>query len=254
MTISRIGATFVPSSVDTSLQDTQPTLSLPANHRHHGHERTNARKPTNRPRTKRRKGADSQDGVDESGASEELLMMLDEHLQRNAEMVMRAGKRRHGGDQSSADSDTQSDDHPQDNTDAAGRAGNTHRMRLSTSDEDTADVADTRQRAEQALLTTRRTQGTAKPARSSTYEVLAAMLNFLSHPAPTATDSTLAAVRARLIEAVRPPSAAAPAHQHSINLLLPLMFLNLERKRTDEERARAIATCKSLIGSRRVVA
>jgi type III secretion regulatory protein HpaA len=44
----------------------------------------------------------------------------------------------------------------------------------------------------------------------------------------------------------------APARQHSINLLLPLMLLNLTRKRSDDERALAIARINSLLGRRRV--
>jgi type III secretion regulatory protein HpaA len=245
MSTSRIGPAHVPTDNATASQSTSGVPATPGHHRHHEQEK--ARKSANRARAKRRRGADSQDGVDESGASEELLQMLEEHLQRNAEIVMRAGERR-GGEQGNPGSGQQDDDE----RGMAGEALPGRRSRVSRSSTATGDVSEAHRSAEQALLAARRSQATVRPPASSTYEVLTAMREFLMLPGAAARSSTtLAAVRARLIEAAGVPSARAPVRQHSINLLLPLMLLNLERVRTGDERALAIAKINSLLGRRR---
>jgi len=50
---------------------------------------------------------------------------------------------------------------------------------------------------------------------------------------------------------VEKPAGSAPQQQQSANLLLPLLLLNLGRRRTDDERARGTAILKSLLDRRR---
>jgi type III secretion regulatory protein HpaA len=246
MSTSRIGSARVPLDNATSSQGTSDTPAAQG-HRHH-HEHAKAHKSTNRPRTKRKRGADSQEGVDESGASEELLQMLEEHLQRSAELVMRVGERR-GGEQGNSGRGQQDDDE----RGAASAALPGRPTRFARGSAGAGDANDAHRQAEQTLLDARGAQSAQRPPASSTYEVLAAMREFLMMPAVAAgAPATLATVRERLIEAAGTPVSRAPARQHSINLLLPLMLLNLTRKRTDDERALAIARINSLLGRRRV--
>lgn len=246
MSVSRITGTHVPADNGTASQSTSAAPATPGHHHHN--EQAKAHKGTNRPRTKRRRGADSQDGVDESGASEELLQMLEEHLQRSAELVMRAGERR-SGEQGNSGRGQQDDD----DRETANEILSARRMGFSRGIAGSGDVSEAHRNAEQALLAARRAQAAQPPPASSTYDVLAAMREFLLLPASAAPASTtLAAVRARLIEAAGTPASRVPARQHSINLLLPLMLLNLKRVRTDNERALAIARINSLLGRRRV--
>ncbi|GLU31327.1 hypothetical protein WKR88_15145 [Trinickia caryophylli] len=245
--ISRVNQPGVPLPLPAT--ETPPEANVPARQQHHHHEKVLLHRPATRPRTKKRKGADSQDGIDESGASEELLMMLEEHLQNSEDMIMRVGERRHGaqGDSGSG-TGSQGDDHPQDAPGAVGRRG----ARLSRASAGDGEVDGVRERAEEALIEARHKQGTPQHPKSWTYEVLAIALDFLAMPAPKVSEATLAAVRAQLIVAVPAPTSPAPTHQQSMNVLLPLMMLSLKRKRTDEERGRAIAINKSLLGARRV--
>jgi len=246
MSISRVNGTHIPTDNTTASQGTSGVAATPGHHRHH--EQAKAHKGGNRPRTKRRRGADSQDGVDESGASEELLQMLEEHLQRNAELVMRVGERR-GGEQGNPGGGQQDGDE----RGAAGAGLSRRGVRAAPGSAAAGDSSDARRHTEQVLLAARRAQAADRPPASSTYEVLGAMRELLMLPSAAAhAPTTLAAVRARLIEATDTPSSRAPARQHSINLLLPLMLLNLERVRTDAERALAIARLNSLLGRRRV--
>lgn len=237
-------STPAPLDDSTSSQNTSGAGSTQGHHHHHKQHTVQGRKTASRQRTRRRRGADSQDGIDESGASEELLMMLEEHLQRNAEMVMRVGERRQGSGGGNAGGGQQGDGEHDQSEIAAARG----RMRLVRDSTGADDIEHARENAESALLEARRTQ----PATISTYEVLGAMREFLAMPGTTAhTPGKLAAIRARLVEAVQQPVARAPARQHSINLLLPLMLLNLERVRTNQERALALAKINSLLGHRR---
>ena len=86
-------------------------------HRHHAHRNTP------RLRTKRRRGADAQDGIDESGASEELQMMLNEHLQRTTDIVMRVAERRNGERDASDEGGRQNKEDSDDRTVTAAGAG-----------------------------------------------------------------------------------------------------------------------------------
>lgn len=241
-------STPAPLDDSTSSQNASGAGSTQGHHHHHKQHTVQGRKTANRQRTRRRRGADSQDGIDESGASEELLMMLEEHLQRNAEMVMRVGERRQGSGGGNAGGGQQGDREHDQSEIAAARS----RMRLVRDSTGADDIEHARENAESALLEARRAQAAAQPATISTYEVLSAMREFLAMPHTTAhTPGKLAAIRARLIEAVQQPVARAPVRQHSINLLLPLMLLNLERERTAQERALALAKINSLLGHRR---
>ncbi|SDI40001.1 hypothetical protein [Paraburkholderia phenazinium] len=246
MSLSRVNGSHVPSDNGTASQSTSEAAATPGHHRHH--EQVKTHKSGNRPRTKRRRGADSQDGVDESGASEELLQMLEEHLQRNAELVMRAGERR-GGEQGNSGGGQQDEDE----RGAASSAGLSRSGRRTASGNAAASDADeAHRRAEQELFIARRAQAEERPPASSTYAVLATMREFLTLPGAAAhTPPKLVDIRSRLIEAMGTPVSRAPARQHSINLLLPLMLLNLERVRTDGERALALARLNSLLGRRR---
>ena len=248
MSVSRINGGHVPTDTSAASTGTSAVPATQGHHRHH--EPPKAHKDTNRPRTKRRRGADSQEGVDESGASEELLQMLEEHLRRNADLVMRAGERRGGEEGNSGRGKQDDDERGTASEDLSARAARFSRG--SAADADTS-VSEAHRNAEAALLAARRAQAAQPPPASSTYEVLAAMREFLMLSASaTRAPASLAAVRTRLIEAAGESTTRAPARQHSINLLLPLMLLNLERVRTGNERALAIARINSLLGRRRV--
>jgi type III secretion regulatory protein HpaA len=216
-------------------------------HHHHAHQ---AQKSANRSRTKRRRGADAQDGIDEAGASEELLMMLTEHLQKSSESVMRVGDRHpqeHSGSGGGNDDASGQDDEGQL---SASRASRKRFLRGASSDTETEAA---KAGAEEALLDARAAQATAPPTASSTYEALKVMLDFLALPASdVASQARLALVRERLVQAVEKPAQTAPQQQQSANLLLPLLLLNLARRRTDDERARGTAILKSLLDRRRI--
>lgn len=216
---------------------------------HHHHHLHHAQKNTNRSRTKRRRGADAQDGIDEASASEELLMMLTEHLQKANESVMRVGDRHpqeHSGSGGNDDGNGQDDEAEV----AVARSSRKGFLRGVGNETETEAAKRT---AEQALLDARAAQATAAPTVSSTYEALKVMLDFLALPASeVASQSRLALVRERLVQAVEKPSGSAPQQQQSANLLLPLLLLNLARRRTDDERARGTAILKSLLDRRRI--
>ena len=245
-----IGPSAVPVDDSPSSQNTQGPNGPNGHHHHHQHVHQ-GQKSGARSRSKRRRGADSPDGVDESAASEELQMMLNEHLQKQSEFVMRVAER-NPGDRSGSGNDGRDG---RDNDEAAiarpaKRLAGAKRFLRGTDaavDPEQAHVA-----AESALLYAREAQATAAAQVSSTYFVLAAMRDFLAMPSATAhAAGTLAAIRQRLIEAVGAPTTRAPVQQQSINLLLPLMLLNLERARTDTERALAVAKLSSLLDRRR---
>ena len=241
------GTTVVPSNDPTDSDSPSGQQAQQAHHRHHHAHHV---QKMNRSRTKRRRGADAQDGIDEAGASEELLMMLTEHLQNTQESVMRVGDRNsqeHSG--SGGGNDDGSEQDKEDKPAVRGLSGKAFHRGLGSVDETEA----ARKSAEQALLDARKAQAAAQPTASSTYEALKVMLDFLALPSGDATSlARLAQVRERLVQAVDKPAGAAPQQQQSANLLLPLLLLNLSRRRTEDERARGTAILKSLISRRRV--
>jgi|GEM_PF-6073909 len=242
------GTTVVPIDDATDSESPSAQQAQQAHHRHHHAQ--HVQKGANRARTKRRRGADAQDGIDEAGASEELLMMLTEHLQKTSETVMRVGDRpsqEHSG--SGGRNDDGSGQDEEDGTQVDGVRGKRYHRGLSSADE----TETARKSAEQALLDARAAQAVAQPTASSTYEALKVMLDFLALPgADVVSPARLAQVRERLVQAVEKPAGAAPQQQQSANLLLPLLLLNLARRRTDDERARGTAILKSLISRRRI--
>lgn len=243
------GTTVVPVG---DAGDAESPSAQQAQQAHHRHHHAHHAQKTNRSRTKRRRGADSQDGIDEAGASEELLMMLTEYLQKNSESVMRVSDRQqqeHSGSRGGND-----DGREQEEEDAAVVRGVSDKrfLRGVGSAEETETA---RKSAEHALLDARKAQAAAPPTAGSTYEPLKVMLDFLALPGGDLVSPTrLAQVRERLVQAVEKPAGAAPQHQQSANLLLPLLLLNLTRRRTDDERARGTAILKSLLSRRRIAA
>jgi type III secretion regulatory protein HpaA len=246
------GTTVVPVGDASDAESPSAQQAQQAHHRHHHAHHV---QKTNRSRTKRRRGADSQDGIDEAGASEELLMMLTEHLQKTSESVMRVGERaqqEHSGSRGGND-----DGHEQDEEDAAvvrgvsGVSGKRFLRGVGSAEE----TETARKSAERALLDARKAQAAALPTAGSTYEPLKVMLDFLALPGgDLVSPARLSQVRERLVQAVEKPAGAAPQHQQSANLLLPLLLLNLTRRRTDDERARGTAILKSLLSRRRIAA
>ncbi len=245
-----IGPSSVPVDDGASSQNTQGPLG-PHGHHHHHHPVHQGGKTGARSRSKRRRGADSPDGVDESAASEELQMMLNEHLQKQSEFVMRVAER-NPGDRGGSSNDGR-DGRNSDDT-AIGRPAQRLRTgkRFLRGTDGAVDTEQARETAEAALLLARDAQARAPAQTSSTYLALAAMRDFLALPSGSAeAKGALATIRKRLIEAVATPTKRAPVQQQSINLLLPLMLLSLERPRTDTERALAVAKLSSLLDRRR---
>ncbi|TAM85186.1 hypothetical protein EPN42_16100 [bacterium] len=245
-----IGPSSVPVDDGASSQNTQGPFGAQGHHHHHHHVHQ-AQKNSNRSRSKRRRGADSPDGVDESGASEELLMMLTEHLQKQTELTMRVCDR-HPGEHGGSGRDGNSDDGGQAKDEASPRIRRLTATKPFLRGAHAQEAVKAYESAEAELLLARKEQAEAHPPMSSTYRVLAAMRDYLAVPDTAARAAgTLAPVKERLVKAVGTPAKRAPDQQQSINLLLPLMLLNLERSRTDTERALAIAKISSLIERRR---
>lgn len=248
MRLRGIGPNTAPVD-DAAATSGESGLPGAQHHRQHHHVHQ-TQKSANRSRMKRRRGADSQDGIDESGASEELLMMLTEHLQKQSEFVMRVADR-HPGEHTGSGGDSRDR-----NEDEATASRPPKRLasakRFMSAANATGDAAQARETAESTLLRAREEQASARPPGSSTYLVLAAVRDFLLLPgAASHASGALASIRQRLIDAVAVPTRPAPAQQQSMNLLLPLMLLNLERSRTDTERALAVAKISSLLDRRR---
>jgi type III secretion regulatory protein HpaA len=238
-----------PSDAAALAQTQGPQGLQGHHHHHHAHQ---AQKSANRSRTKRRRGADAQDGIDETGASEELLMMLTEHLQKSSESVMRVGDR-HQQEHSGSGGGNDDASSQGDEREVAAASAKGKRFLRGVSSENETEAA--KRTAEQGLLEARAAQATALPTASSTYEALKVMLDFLAMPsADVASPARLALVRERLVQAVDKPAGPAPQQQQSANLLLPLLLLNLTRRRTDDERARGTAILKSLLDRRRFAA
>ena len=241
------GTTVVPINDASDADSPSAQQTQQAHHRHHHAHHV---QKMNRSRTKRRRGADSQDGIDEAGASEELLMMLTEYLQKNSESVMRVSDRHQQEQSGSRGGDDGSEQEEEDEAvrAAGGVGGKPFARGLGRADE----TESARKSAEQALLDARKAQAAAPPNAGSTYEPLKVMLDFLALPGgEVLSPARLAQVRERLVQAVEKPTAAAPSHQQSANLLLPLLLLNLTRRRSDDERARGTAILKSLLSRRR---
>lgn len=139
---------------------------------------------------------------------------------------------------------------------------------------DTKSLLRSQAAAETALLGVRDNLATGKAQPGTTYRILAIMREFLQMPRTARTQATtLHMVRDRLVALVEPekqPASAAiksvdpssafrflrsgstPRRVHApgaetMNLLLPLLLLNLSRKRTDEECANGIAKISALI-------
>ncbi|WP_124800700.1 hypothetical protein [Paraburkholderia phosphatilytica] len=243
----RVNSPIAPPINDPSSDNASGAAQTQEVHKHRGPARAQTHKPATHPRAKKRRGADPQDGVDESGASEELVMMLAEHQQRNTETVMRVGERYHG---EHSNSGGQQDDGEHETAPSVSQAR--RRLRLARGAQSPEDIKAARLDAEAALLETRRAQATERVNTSSTYAVLTIMRDFLAMPSAVAKENgTLAAVRQRLIETVEAPVSRAPAQQESINTLMPVMRLMLEKKRTDDERKLALAKINAMLGHRR---
>src|SRR6185437_10252303 len=106
MSIPRIGGGYTPppdlsSDADTAAQQ-QAALAVP--HHRHGHALTRARRLSLR----KRRSAESPDANDPAAESEELLMMLDQHLRRGQSDVMRVDAREPRGNQHGFDQDERS--------------------------------------------------------------------------------------------------------------------------------------------------
>lgn len=223
---------------------------------------------------RKKRDADNPHGADLSAESEDLLMMLEQHLMRDDKSVTKTGE--HGArDQGSS----QGRD--------PGGGGGFARQHAATGDQarngirwtmhavprpardETRLLAQWRAaamgkgslaRAERALLAVpavARHGGTpgTDPAASPTYPILAIVRAFLAIPEGERTrPATLADVRDRLLAAAA-PAGAGPAKvgrplsaaEESVNLLLPIVLLNLGRHRTREGRAIGISSLAALI-------
>lgn len=225
MSISRIGGYTPPadlsSDADTAAQQ-QAALAVP--HHRHGHALTRARRPSLR----KRRSAESPDANDPAAESEELLMMLDQHLRRGETDVMRVDAREPRGNQHGFDQDEHSagaepnDQRPRsgDTRDLPARALPMRFAQRAARDETAlskysraASHGPARSPGDQAaaaligVQTATRDQqlpvAGKQPARASpTYAVLAIVREFLQTPDGERTSrATLAQIRERLVSA-----------------------------------------------------
>ena len=225
---------------------------------------------------RKKRDADNPHGADLSAESEDLLMMLEQHLMRDDKDVAKTGERG-ARDQGSSSQ----------GRDPGGGAGGFERQQAAAGDQartgirwtmhavprpardETRLLAQWRAaatgkgplaRAERALLAlpagARRAGALdAHMAASPTYPILAIVREFLAIPEGERTrPTTLADVRDRLLAAAAPAGAgrsggARPlsAAEESVNLLLPIVLLNLGRHRTREGRAIGISSLAALI-------
>jgi type III secretion regulatory protein HpaA len=225
---------------------------------------------------RKKRDADNPHGADLSAESEDLLMMLEQHLMRDDKSVTKTGERG-ARDQGSSSQ----------GRDPGGGGGSFQRQHAATGDQarngirwtmhavprpvrdETRLLAQWRAaatgkgpvaRAERALLAipavARRADGPdTHMAASPTYPILAIVREFLAIPEGERTrPATLADVRDRLLAAAA-PAGAGPAKvgrplsatEESVNLLLPIVLLNLGRHRTHEGRAIGISSLAALI-------
>jgi len=224
---------------------------------------------------RKKRDADNPHGADLSAESEDLLMMLEQHLMRDDKDVAKTGERG-ARDQGSS---SQGRD--------PGGGGGFARQQAATGDQARAGIRWTMHavprpardetrllaqwraaatgkgplaRAERALLALpagvrRAGAPDANMAASPTYPILSIVREFLAIPEGERTrPTTLADVRDRLLAAAAPAGAgrsggARPlsAAEESVNLLMPIVLLNLARHRTREGRAIGISSLAALI-------
>ncbi|MCP2089993.1 UNVERIFIED_ORG: type III secretion regulatory protein HpaA [Paraburkholderia sediminicola] len=226
MSIPRIGGGYTPpadlSSDAESVAQQQAALAVP--HHRHGHALTRAKRPSLR----KRRSAESPDANDPAAESEELLMMLDQHLRRSQTDVMRVDAReprgnQHGFGQDEHSAGAEPNGKRTDSDDTHDLPARALPMRFAqrTARDETALLKHSRavsqgsarspgDQAEAALIgvqTAARKQepsvGGKAPARASpTYAVLAIVREFLQMPDGERTSrTTLAQIRDRLVSA-----------------------------------------------------
>jgi len=275
MSISRIGGGWLPplpaAAPDTprpATQTDQPTpqaqLPLLPHLRRHGLGQAARRRAAGR----KKRDADDPHGADLGAESEDLLMMLEQHLLRDDRQVAKTGERSAGDQQSSSQGrDTGGGGFARQRA-GGGEAHNgprwTMRALARPPRDDTrllvqwraaAAGKDARARAERALLALpvaaqRAAAPGAAPAASPTYPILAIVREFLAIPDTERTrPATLADVRDRLLAAAKPAGPKRPLSdaEESVNLLLPIVLLNLGRHRTRAGRAMGMSALAALI-------
>jgi type III secretion regulatory protein HpaA len=284
MSISRVGGGYLPPIVpaapetprpsDAAPQTDQPTpqgLPAPLPHlRRHGLGQAARRRVAGR----KKRDADNPHGNDLSAESEDLLMMLEQHLMRDDRSVTKTGERgaRDQGS-SSQGRDPGGGGFARQHAATGDQARNGIRWTLHMVPRPLRDEArllaqwraaatgkGALAHAGRALLAVpavARRSGTpgADPAASPTYPILAIVREFLAIPEGERTrPATLADVRDRLLAAAAPagggPAQAGrplSAAEESVNLLLPIVLLNLGRHRTREGRAIGISSLAALI-------
>jgi type III secretion regulatory protein HpaA len=283
MSISRIGGGYLPPVVPAAPETPRPAgtstgtdqatpqgLPPPLPHHHrHGLGQAARRRVAGR----KKRDADNPHAGDLSAESEDLLMMLEQHLMRDDKSVSKTGERgaRDQGSSSQGRDPGGGGGFARQHAATGDEAGNGIRWTMHAVPRPVRDetrlLAQWRAaatgkgplaRAERALLAVRaaaRRDGTpgTEPAASPTYPILAIVREFLAIPEGERTrPATLADVRDRLLAAAagagraqggRPVSAA----EESVNLLLPIVLLNLGRNRTREGRATGISSLAALI-------
>ncbi len=277
MSISRIGGggwlpplPATPETPRPATQTDQPApqgLQLLVPHlRRHRLGQTVGRRVAGR----KKRDADNPHGADLSAESEDLLMMLEQHLLRDDRQVTKTGERSARDQQSSSQGRDPGGTGGFARQQAAGddAAHNAPRWTMRAVARPARDDArllmqwraaaaskDPQARAERALLAlsaaAQRTAAPgAAPAASPTYPILAIVREFLALPeAERARPTTLAGVRDRLVAAARPAGPKRPLTdaEESVNLLLPIVLLNLGRRRTSEGRALGVSALAALI-------
>ncbi|KQV52362.1 hypothetical protein [Massilia sp. Root335] len=276
MSIPRIGGGWLPplpAAPDTprpATQTDQPAaqepLPLLPHLRRHGPGLAARRRAASR----KKRDADNPHGADPGAESEDLLMMLEQHLLRDDRQVAQTGERNARDQQSSSQGRDPGGaggfGRQQAAADAGPRTAPRWTMRavarparddnrLLAQWRAAATAKDARARAERALLALpavvkRAAAPGAGPAASPTYPILAIVRAFLAIPETERTrPATLADVRDRLLAAARPAGAGRPPSdaEESINLLLPIVLLNLGRHRTREGRALGMSALAALI-------
>jgi type III secretion regulatory protein HpaA len=283
MSVSRIGGAYVPPLVPATPEPPRPASASPRTDqttpqelppplphlRRHGLGQAARRRAAGR----KKRDADNPHGTDLSAESEDLLMMLEQHLMRDDKQVTKTGERG-ARDQGSSSQGRDSGGGFERQHAATGdqthggfrwtmRAGKRparDETRLLAQWRAAATGKGAKARAELALLAlpavARRADAPdANMAASPTYPILAIVRAFLSIPAGERTrPATLADVRDRLLAAAAPAGSGRAgsgrplsAAEESVNLLLPIVLLNLGRHRTAEGRAIGISSLAALI-------
>lgn len=298
MSISRLGGAFsapilhsepdpARSSVPAGLPDMVPLEQQPGLgpqlHRH-------GPRPKRRAASRKRRDSDNPHAADPGGESEDLLMMLEQHLRHDEDAVRKIGPRDARDDRSSSHQQEHGADAERKTGqlatgDGRERAGRPMRLVQRPVRDESSLLKQWRAaakggartpllRAEQALMALPaasrqaaaanaaraaqlRTDGAgSRPAQPSpTYSILAIVREFLTLPEGERTSGgTLASVRDRLLAASSNaargqglPARAVTAAEESVNLLLPIVLLNLARGRTRAGRANGISSLAALI-------